>query len=157
MKKIILAITFCAAFGCVLLPGCSKSKSSNVQSGRQAAPDEIRNISADEWFDRIGEKETKLGYAANTSANALVQKAKESDTVRNDIISKATQIIDSSRNPYERWQSCYILSYIGDKRGISPIIRALKDQSEIVRGVAACALGMYDDPDARASLAEAAN
>jgi len=147
-----------AALGCFLLPGCSKSKISKVQPGRDATHDEIRNTSVDDWFDRIGEKEAALGYAPNTSLNALIQKAKESDTVKDSIVNEATQIIgDSTQDSYKRWQSCYILSYIGDERSIPTLKQALNnDESVTVRGVAACALGAFDNSDARDALEEAA-
>src|ERR1041385_3661403 len=150
MKKFILTVSFYVALGCVLLPACSKSKNSKVQSGRGATSDEIRSTSVDEWFDRIGEKEAALGYGNFTSLNALIQKARESDSIKTDIIRRATGIIDdSTQSPVRRWQSCYILSGIGDKRSIPAIVRALnKDESSTVRGVSACALGAFDDSDA---------
>jgi HEAT repeat protein len=158
MKNIILIVSFCAALGCVLLPGCSESKSSKVQSGHDATRDEIHSTSADDWFDRIGEKEAALGYAPNTSLYALIQKAKESDAVRDDIISKATQIVgDSTQDSYRRWQCCYVLSGIGDERSIPTLKQALNnDESTTVRGVAACALGAFDNSAARDALQEAA-
>jgi HEAT repeat protein len=157
MKKFIFAVSLCAALGCVLLPGCSKSKTPNVQSGLQATPDEIRSTSADEWFDRIGEKEAALGYAPNTSGNVLIQKARESAALKDDIIRKAGDIIDDpQQNSYRRWQSCYVLSHIGDKRGIPAISHAFTNEDSVVRGVAACALGAFDDSDVRATLEAAA-
>lgn len=153
MKKTILIISFSAALGCLLLPGCSKSKTVKAPAGRDATRDEIHSISADEWFDRIGEKESALGYAPNTSGNVLIQKAKESAATKDDIIRKASDLIgDPQQSPFRRWQSCYVLSYIGDKRGIPAITRALKDENTTVRGVAACALGAFDDADAREAL-----
>ena len=157
MKKTILAISICAALGCILLSGCSKAKDAKVQGGRNVTSEEVRQTSADEWFDRIGEKEDAQGYAPNTSLNALIQKAKESDAAKDDIIRRAGEIIDDPKeNPYRRWQSCYVLSAIGDKRGIAAITRALTNENSVVRGVAACALGTFDDSDARYALTEAA-
>jgi len=167
MKKTIITVSFCAALGCAMLPSCSKSKDSKdqsstrqnavLQSGRNATRDEIRNTSADDWFDRVGEKEAALGYAPNTSLNALIKKAGESDSNREEIIQKATEIIDnSSQNSFKRWQCCYVLSGIGDKHGIPAIAQALKDENATVRGVAACALGQFDDPSAKDALIKAA-
>ncbi len=48
------------------------------------------------------------------------------------------------------------MSGIGDARGIAPISRALKDESDTVRGVAACALGQFDVAEAKAALEQAA-
>ena len=59
----------------------------------------------------------------------------------------------------KRWESCYVLSSIGDKRGIPAVVRALYDENGVVRGVAACALGQrnfFNDPDAQSALQEAA-
>ncbi|HEY1663302.1 MAG TPA: HEAT repeat domain-containing protein [Verrucomicrobiae bacterium] len=87
---------------------------------------------------------------------ALIQKAGESDAVKGDIISKATDIIDdSSQSSFKRWQCRYVLSGIGDTRGIPAIKRALTNEDEMVRGVAACALGAFNDPDAHDALVEA--
>ena len=128
-----------------------------LQSGRNATSDEVRNISAEEWFDRIGQKEIALGYAPNVSLNTLIQKATESDASKDDIIRRAENIIDDpQQNSFKRWQSCYVLSGIGDKRGIPAITRAFGNQDPVVRGVAACALGAFDDPDAKAALEKAA-
>ena len=55
----------------------------------------------------------------------------------------------------KRWQCCYVLSGIGDKRGIPALKRALQDKNEIVRSVAACALGGFDNSEAKSALEEA--
>jgi hypothetical protein len=89
---------------------------------------------------------------------ALQQKAKEGDDLRLAIIHLASKIIDDAgENPAKRWQCCYVLSGIGDERGIPAIARALKNKNETIRGVAACALGAFEHPDARAALEAAAN
>jgi HEAT repeat protein len=157
MRKTIVIISCWAALGGLLLPGCSKSKVVKVPTGRDATRDEIHNASADEWFDRIGEKEVALGYAPNTAGNALIQKAKESAAMENDIVHKASDLVeDRQQSPFRRWQSCYVLSYIGDPRGIPALTRALVDENTTVRGVAACALGAFDEPEARTALETAA-
>jgi len=89
--------------------------------------------------------------------NALEEKAKESAEVRDQIIRLASQTIDDTRESMsKRWQCCYVLSGIGDKRGIPAIARALADQDRTVRGVAACALGAFDDAEATSALEAAA-
>jgi len=119
--------------------------------------EDIRKISVEEWIDLIGENETGAGYARFTTINVLPQKAKESDEIRDKIIRLVSAVIDDpSQNDVKRWQCCYVLSSIGDERGIPPIKRALKDKNETVRGVAASALGVFDHPDARAALEQAA-
>ncbi len=68
----------------------------------------------------------------------------------------ATETIDDlQQNMLKRWQCCYILSGIGQPSGIAALTHALKDQSSVVRGVAACALGTFDHPTARAALQQA--
>src|SRR5204863_9329230 len=92
-----------------------------------------------------------------TAMWALTAKAKQSDSVHDEIIRTASEIIDEPINDdLKRWQCCYVLSGIGDKRGIPAVKRALRDKNETVRGVAACALGAFDDPEARAALEAAA-
>ncbi|MBN1902824.1 HEAT repeat domain-containing protein, partial [Candidatus Sumerlaeota bacterium] len=50
----------------------------------------------------------------------------------------------------------YVLSGTGDPRGVPAVISALeKDPSEIVRSVAAEALGQFGTDDARAALEKA--
>ncbi len=114
--------------------------------------EEIRKTSVQEWFGRLGRDE-QLGYKPFTVMNALVTKAKQGEKARDQVILQAGETIDDLRqNLFKRWQCCYVLSGIGDARGIPAITRALRDQSPIVRGVAACALGVFDHPDARSAL-----
>ncbi len=114
--------------------------------------EEIRKTSVEEWFARLGRDE-ELGYKPFTVMNALVKKAKEDERTREGVIRKASETIyDLRQNMFRRWQCCYVLSGIGDPRGIPPISRALKDQSPIVRGVAICAMGAFDQPEAKSAL-----
>src|SRR5262249_18297101 len=55
------------------------------------------------------------------------------------------------------WQSCYVLSAIGDPGAIPALKHSLtKDTSTVVRGVAACALGAFPQPEAVEALRAAA-
>jgi HEAT repeat protein len=122
----------------------------------QATPEEIRKTSVEEWFRRL-ENDEKLGYARFTALNALITKAKEGPESKDEVIRRATETIDDQQqNMFKRWQCCYVLSGIGDKRGIPAVTRSLKDQNKTVRGVAACALGAFDDVDATSALEAAA-
>jgi len=117
---------------------------------------EIRSTTVQEWFDRIA---GEYGRANGPFAAlwALIAKAKESNAVRDEIIRTAIEIIDEPiQDDGKRWQCCYVISGIGDKRGIPALQRALHDKNEIVRGVAACALGSFDDSDASSALEDAA-
>ncbi len=119
---------------------------------RTVTPEEIRTTSIQEWFSRLG-RDAELGYAPFASLNAIIAKAKESDPGRDEIIRRAAETIDDQRqDPFKRWQCCYVLSGIGDGRGIAAVTRALKDGNSVVRGVAACALGAFDQPEAKAAL-----
>ena len=123
---------------------------------KMAPVQEIRNTPVQEWFDRIA------GEYSRTSGPfvamwALIAKAKQGGAVRDEITRTAIQIIDEPiEEDVKRWQCCYVLSGIGDKRGIPALKRALHDKNEVVRGVAACALGSFDDSDAGSALADAA-
>lgn len=130
--------------------------SSAPPRGQQASPEDIRRTSVEEWFRRIG-RDGELGYSPFTALNALIDRAKENAANRDQIVRLATEVIDDKQqDPFRRWQCCYVLSGIGDPRGIPPVIRALNNQNEIVRSVAACALGQFDHPDALSALRNAA-
>ena len=59
----------------------------------QVTPEEIRKISVEEWFRRLGNDE-ELGYARFTSLNALIEKAKEGLERKDEVIRRASQTID---------------------------------------------------------------
>jgi len=114
--------------------------------------EEIRNTNVQEWFARLGRDE-ELGYKPFTVMNALIKKAKEGEKTRDEVVGQATATIDDlGQGMQKRWQSCYVLSGIGDQRGIPPITRALRDRSAIVRRVAICAVGAFEHPDAKSAL-----
>ena len=135
-----------------------KALQSNVQpaQGQDATSEEVRATSVQEWFARF--ENPSPNSAPFTPLRALIAKAAESDQIRDQIIQLASKTIDDAHaNMATRWQCCYVLSGIHDTNGIPPIIRALKDANETVRGCAACALGAFlDSPEAKAALEEAA-
>ena len=123
---------------------------------RQAGPEEIRATSIEEWFRRLG-NDTQFGYTPFSALNALIAKAKEGAESKDEVIRRATETIDDRReNEVRRWECCYVLSGTRDPRVIPVLIRALRDRSKTVRGVAACALGAFDDAAARSALEAAA-
>jgi serine/threonine protein kinase len=133
-------------------PGGSSTPQVSLE-GQGPTAQEIRNVSVEEWFKRLG-SESDAGFIA---LNALARKAKQGAEIREAIVRKAIVTIDDPlENEFRRWQCCYLLSGLGDNRGIPAIARALKDQSETVRAVAACALGEFEASDVRAMLEEAA-
>ncbi len=128
------------------------SGATSTQTQRSPSAVEIRGVTVEEWLNRLG-RDAELGYALFGVMNALITKAKEGEQVRDEILKGAAETIDDpAQNLLKRWQACYVLSGIGDTRGIAPVSRALKDPSSVVRGVAACALGAFDHPDAKAAL-----
>jgi ankyrin repeat protein len=123
---------------------------------RQAGPEEIRATSIEEWFRRLG-NDTQFGYTPFSALNALIAKAKEGADSKNEVIRRATETIDDRKgNEVKRWQCCYVLSGTRDPSVISALVRALRDRSEIVRAVAACALGAFDEAEATSALETAA-
>ena len=123
---------------------------------RQAGPEEIRATSIEEWFRRLG-NDTQFGYTPFSALNALIAKAKEGAESKDEVIRRATETIDDRReNEVKRWECCYVLRGTRDPRVIPVLIRALRDRSETVRGVAACALGAFDDAAAKSALEAAA-
>ena len=123
---------------------------------RPATPQDIRQTGVDEWFGRIG-RDAEAGYLPFTALNALIARARENPANRDEVVRQATTIIDNKQQPMaKRWQCCYVLSGIGDERGIAVIARALNDESQTVRAVAACALGAYAAAEARSALEAAA-
>jgi HEAT repeat protein len=123
---------------------------------KELTAEEIRTTSVEEWFRRLGNDE-QLGYARFSVLNALIAKTKEGPESKDEVIRRATETIDDQQqNMFKRWQCCYVLSGIRDKRGIPAITRALTDQNNTVRGVAACALGAFDAAEATSALEAAA-
>jgi len=123
---------------------------------KQASPEEIRATSIEEWFRRLG-NDTQLGYTPFSALNALIAKAKEGAESKNEVIRRAMETIDDRKgSEVKRWQCCYVLSGTRDPSVIPALTRALGNRSEIVRGVAACALGALDDAAAKSALEAAA-
>ncbi len=109
--------------------------------------DQIRRTDVSVFLRRIANPET--GYHEMSAMWALIEKADESEVVKKRIGDGVARII---RNPSEssmrRWHSCYVLSGMGDPRGIPPLGSALlTDPDKTVRGVAACALGAFSDEE----------
>ena len=109
------------------------------------SPEQIRSISAETFLDRIAIPEP--GYQQFAALNALIQKARESDAAtRGQVLSLVIAAMkDKSRPVYQRWQCCYVISDSQYEQGVPDLIQVLlHDESEIVRSVAAEALGDLD-------------
>ena len=154
-RHLIVSIVTIAFIAAIALFYVFRTKTPRLQ---EVTKQDIKEIKVEEWFDRMGEKETKLGYPPLTAMNALTEKGKQNNASREQIIRIASETIENpQQDTVKRWQSCYVLSNIGDKRGIPPITHALGDPNATVRSVAAAALGAFiDDAEARSALEAAA-
>ena len=86
------------------------------------------------------------GYWQFAALNALAQKAKGSDAkTRRSIIAMVIRTMkDQTRNLYQRWQCCYVISGSGATEGVPDLTDVLlHDRSETMRAVAAEALGKF--------------
>lgn len=107
-------------------------------------PEQIANTSAEVFLDRMLTPED--GYWQFAAMNALSTKAKQSDVeTRGSILTLVISVMnDKSRNVYQRWQCCYVISGSGDERGVPDLIQILlHDPSEVIRAVAAEALADF--------------
>ena len=104
--------------------------------------EQISSTSAEVLLDRMLNQEP--GYWQFAALNALIQKAKDADAAGRQYIHSlvVTTMKDKSRPIYQRWQCCYVISDSGDESGVPDLIDVLlRDESEVVRSVAAEALG----------------
>src|SRR5262245_12671248 len=74
------------------------------------------------------------------------------DEAKADRIDDLMQTLETSKDQKARISAAVQLGNLGDARGVPALIRALADDSVVVRGVAASALGHIGDPRAIASL-----
>ena len=99
------------------------------------------------------------GYHPFASLWALTKKARMGNVAtKKEIADRAIEIIrDPTQLINGRWQCCYLLATIEGERAVAELARVLReDESEVVRGVAACALGRFDTPEALAALEQGA-
>ena len=116
----------------------------------------VRSKSVEELFKCIASPEA--GYHQFSGLWGLIDKAKNGDeNTCNEILASAKSILEDPAKPcHQRWQTCYVLSGIGDPRGVALVEEALeKDPYATVRAVAACALGEFGTNEARTALTKA--
>lgn len=107
-------------------------------------PEQIRNNPAEMFLARMLDPEP--GYHQFAGMWALTEKAKESDAdARQSMLSLVITVMkDKSRNIYQRWQCCYVISGCGYEQGVPDLIDVLfYDESEVMRSVAAEALAQF--------------
>lgn len=117
---------------------------------------QIQGKDSEFFFERIGNPE--VGYHGFSGLWALIEKTKISDeqTIEKIIIKAGEIIKDPNQTPFRRWQCCYVISGVGDAKGIPSLIYALtKDKDTTVRGCAAFALGNFDNEQAVKALNQA--
>lgn len=115
-------------------------------SGASYTAEQISSTSAEVFLDRMLNQEP--GYWQFAALNALIQKAKDADAAgRQHIHSLVVTVMkDKTRAIYQRWQCCYVISGSRDEPGVPDLIDVLlRDESEVVRSVAAEALGKLSD------------
>ncbi len=130
--------------------------SASQPAGREYTADEVRAASVDALFARLGTAEP--GRAPAAALRALVRKAAGDAQMRETILQRAVRTVPDARLPLtDRYLSGYVLSGIGDPRGV-PVLAdvLLHDPNVTMRGCAACALGEFDVPEATAALEQAA-
>jgi murein DD-endopeptidase MepM/ murein hydrolase activator NlpD len=125
-------------------------------AGRSYTAEEIRTTAAETFFERIVDVEE--GWHRFSAMQALQEKARSGDAATRDaIVRRAIGLLGNRTEPLlKRWQCCYVLSGIGDDRAIPALRQALsQEEPDVLRGVAACALGAFDAQDARQTLEKA--
>lgn len=128
------------------------------RADRKYTAEQIRSTSVETFLERMGSAEP--GYQQFAALQALVKKVKESEAgEQREMVSMVIAAMkDKSRPMYQRWQCCYVLSGSGAEQGVPDLVDVLlHDESEIVRSVAAEALGEFaDNAAAHDALLEAA-
>ena len=117
---------------------------------------EIRSTDFETFFERIAKPER--GYHGFAALSALSEKARSGDaTAKGQIVRRAIEIVQDPSKPIaKRWQCCYVLSGIGDQQAVPVLGRALTgEEPEVLKSVAACALGAFDTDNARTALKQA--
>ncbi len=128
-----------------------------ANNGRAYTLEEIQETDAETFFQRLARPAP--GYHHFSAMRALTEKGKTGGAAAaHEIVDRAMEImLDGGRPLHQRWQCCYVVSGIGDERGIPALARLLhEDDNEIVRSVAACALGRFPTDEAIRALEQAA-
>mgnify|MGYP000947334938 CR=1 FL=1 len=122
-------------------------------TGQGYTAEEIRATDTEVFFERIVHVEE--GRHQFSGLQALLAKARsDGAATRDEILRRAVEVVGDRSEPLvKRWQSCYVLSGIGDDRAIPILRQALSsEEPELLRSVAACALGAFDSQEARRAL-----
>lgn len=118
---------------------------------------EIDATDAEAFFQKLARPEQ--GYHQFAAMWALMYKAQTSgEETTTRILQTAIALAQNPRAPLpQRWQSLYVAGGTNSDGAIAPLVALLRsDPNEIIRSVAACALGGFESPDAIEALEEAA-
>ena len=144
MKRHPLFAIFCLLLALAMLPACAQGQS--LDAGQPGdlpnTPDDSKRTSAETLLERV--QRAEHGAAQFAAIDALAKIVKESDAAsRSAILSLVIATMnDKSRAVGERWPCCYVISRSKYEPGIPDLIQVLlHDESDVMRSVAAAALG----------------
>ena len=151
---LVVCVIFVTA-ALILLPGPALA----AESGESKyTPQQIQDTPAETFLERMQTPEP--GYQRFAAMWALTEKLKTADgEARPAILSMVIAAMkDKSRTENQRFQCCYVISGSGDEQGVPDLIVVLlKDESEVMRAVAAEALASFpNNLAARGALLQAA-
>jgi len=142
------------------LAGCAADGQTSVQdtsppaSEKKYSADDIRLHDMDFFFQKLGERGSEYHYYA--AMWALATKCKIEPEKRDDILTRACRLFDTSTNTNVRIQCIGIVSDAGAKDYADFMIEALhNDRSEQIRGFAAHSLLFFKDKTLIAELKDA--
>lgn len=155
-RLVACAVYLIAASTLLLPPAHAGTPDTRAAPARE--PDETQRKSAEALLEQI--QRAEQGAAKFAAIDAVVKKCKESDAAgRSAILSLAlARIKDKSREVWDRWPYCYVISGSGYEQGVPDLIQVLlHDENEAMRAVAAEALGgLPNNAAARDALLQAA-
>jgi len=135
----------------------SAALSPPLTTGLEYTDDEIRAASVETLLARMAAPEP--GLAPWAASRALERKATlEGAAAYEEIVARAIGVVrDDARPQFVRLQCAYVLSGLGDPRGVPVLAHTLlTDTRAFMRTAAASALGAFDAPEAAAALRQAA-
>lgn len=140
------------------MPTCSLGSLSTPSSGDAAQmPNPAQRESAEALLKQI--RDAKPGADMFQAIESVAKNAREGDAAtRQAVVALCVSTMnDKSLDIPLRWPCCYVLSGIGDQQGLAKLIPVLlNDESEVIRGVAAEALGMAGTQEGLDALTRAA-
>ena len=144
MKRHLLFGRICLLLALAMLPACAQGQS--LDAGQPGdlpnTPDDSKHTSAETLLERV--QRAEHGAAQFAAIDNLAKIIKKSDAASRSVILSLviSTMKDKSRAVDDRWPCCYVISRSKCEPGIPDLIQVLlHDESEIMRAVAAEALG----------------